>query len=316
MRMSSVFGLLLLLPFVAGNSHLGKSERPSNGSSIRDGVGISRFYRDGEFQRITTWPGFCARETFVDWGEIDVTLREVWLQRENRKLQLIYEGGILSDCFDEKITDRGSDDDSAEECRVKMPPQEERKGEGAGAESPSADSSAFGGIGDWFASADDLRRRCSRIRTRVRNQVLARRKISRAKRGIQDLLFAPGTKWCGPTQLASSYNELGAFDQLDRCCRRHDYCRRSIPPMTQRYAFYNYMPFTLSHCECDQSFRTCLKMAGTSSANFVGKLFFNVVQTKCFVLKPQKACLRRSRWGNCEQHEYRKQARLRSNMPY
>ncbi|XP_012255334.2 uncharacterized protein LOC105685636 isoform X5 [Athalia rosae] len=241
MRMSSVFGLLLLLPFVAGNSHLGKSERPSNGSSIRDGVGISRFYRDGEFQRITTWPGFCARETFVDWGEIDVTLREVWLQRENRKLQLIYEGGILSDCFDEKITDRGSDDDSAEECRVKMPPQEERKGEGAGAESPSADSSAFGGIGDWFASADDLRRRCSRIRTRVRNQVLARRKIS---------------------------------------------------------------------------FRTCLKMAGTSSANFVGKLFFNVVQTKCFVLKPQKACLRRSRWGNCEQHEYRKQARLRSNMPY
>ncbi|XP_048507707.1 group 3 secretory phospholipase A2 isoform X3 [Athalia rosae] len=263
--------------------------------------------------------------------EIDVTLREVWLQRENRKLQLIYEGGILSDCFDEKITDRGSDDDSAEECRVKMPPQEERKGEGAGAESPSADSSAFGGIGDWFASADDLRRRCSRIRTRVRNQVLARRKISacgwnesrrrprrsRSGRRRRDLLLIPGTQWCGRGHRATKYTNLGGFGVADACCRRHDTtCPFFIPAFQSKYELFNWGVSTIMHCACDERFRTCLKMAGTSSANFVGKLFFNVVQTKCFVLKPQKACLRRSRWGNCEQHEYRKQARLRSNMPY
>ncbi|KAK6626216.1 hypothetical protein RUM43_006523 [Polyplax serrata] len=29
-------------------------------------------------------------------------------------------------------------------------------------------------------------------------------------------------------------------------------------------------------------------MAKTGTANFVGKLFFNVVQTKCFVLKPKE----------------------------
>jgi hypothetical protein len=31
-------------------------------------------------------------------------------------------------------------------------------------------------------------------------------------------------------------------------------------------------------------FRTCLKMTDTTDANMVGKLFFNIVQIKCFVL--------------------------------
>jgi hypothetical protein len=63
-------------------------------------------------------------------------------------------------------------------------------------------------------------------------------------------------------------------------------------------------------------FRTCLKMAGTGPANLIGKLFFNIVQTKCFVLKPQKLCVKRSWWGKCLKYEYRKQAHLRDNIPY
>ncbi|XP_049951981.1 uncharacterized protein LOC126461788 isoform X2 [Schistocerca serialis cubense] len=63
-------------------------------------------------------------------------------------------------------------------------------------------------------------------------------------------------------------------------------------------------------------FRTCLKMAGTGAANLVGKLFFNIVQTKCFVLKPKKVCTRFSWWGKCEKYAYRKQAHLRNNVSY
>ena len=57
-------------------------------------------------------------------------------------------------------------------------------------------------------------------------------------------------------------------------------------------------------------------MAKTGTANFVGKLFFNVVQTKCFVLKPKQVCLKYSWWGKCEKTEYRKQAHLKDNIPY
>jgi hypothetical protein len=67
-------------------------------------------------------------------------------------------------------------------------------------------------------------------------------------------------------------------------------------------------------CVC--RFRTCLKMADTGPANLIGKLFFNIVQTKCFVLKPEKLCVKRSWWGKCLKHAYRKQAYLRDNVPY
>lgn len=66
------------------------------------------------------------------------------------------------------------------------------------------------------------------------------------------MVIAPGTKWCGPHRTAGSYKELGGLENVDRCCRRHDHCCRSIPPFSERYNFWNYMPFTLSHCGCDQ----------------------------------------------------------------
>lgn len=55
----------------------------------------------------------------------------------------------------------------------------------------------------------------------------------------------------------------------------------------------------------DFRFRSCLKMADTGSANLVGKLFFNIVQTKCFVLKPQKTCKEKTWWGKCKLKKYR-----------
>lgn len=63
-------------------------------------------------------------------------------------------------------------------------------------------------------------------------------------------------------------------------------------------------------------FRTCLKMADSSSATMVGKLFFNIVQSKCFVLKPEKTCTKRSWWGKCEKMVKRKRAHLRDNRKF
>lgn len=57
-------------------------------------------------------------------------------------------------------------------------------------------------------------------------------------------------------------------------------------------------------------------MAGSPDANMVGKVFFNVLQTKCFVLKPEKVCKRRSWWGQCEKKGIRKRAHVRDNRRF
>lgn len=57
-------------------------------------------------------------------------------------------------------------------------------------------------------------------------------------------------------------------------------------------------------------------MADSSDATMVGKLFFNIVQTKCFVLKPEKYCKSHSWWGACEVEGVRKRAHLRNNKKF
>lgn len=57
-------------------------------------------------------------------------------------------------------------------------------------------------------------------------------------------------------------------------------------------------------------------MADTADATMVGKLFFNIVQTKCFVLKPEHYCKRYSKSGDCEEETVRKRAYLRNNKKF
>uniref|UniRef100_A0A182P023 phospholipase A2 n=1 Tax=Anopheles epiroticus TaxID=199890 RepID=A0A182P023_9DIPT len=63
-------------------------------------------------------------------------------------------------------------------------------------------------------------------------------------------------------------------------------------------------------------FRTCLKLADSKDANLVGKLFFNVMQMKCFVFKPETVCTKKSWWGTCERKGRRKRAVLRHNRKF
>ncbi|XP_061384987.1 uncharacterized protein LOC116776981 isoform X4 [Danaus plexippus] len=138
----------------------------------------------------------------------------------------------------------------------------------------------------------------------------------RSRRSIRENFIMPGTKWCGAGQLAESYNDLGSDRDEDRCCRSHDNCRANIGPFKRKFGLFNFRPYTISHCRCDRRFRACLKLADTSVSNMVGKLFFNIVQTKCFILKPMKVCTERSWWGKCLRHGSMKQAFLRDNLPY
>ncbi|XP_068625970.1 uncharacterized protein [Battus philenor] len=139
----------------------------------------------------------------------------------------------------------------------------------------------------------------------------------RKKRDAMEILRVPGTKWCGKGFSATHYSQLGGYTRTDRCCRVHDLrCPFWIGGMEKKFGLYNWRVNTLMHCRCDERFRACLKLADTSVSNMVGKLFFNVVQTKCFILKPVKMCTQRSWWGKCLRKGYMKQAFLRDNLPY
>lgn len=134
---------------------------------------------------------------------------------------------------------------------------------------------------------------------------------------FNDLLIVPGTKWCGKGWTAQKYNHLGGFGSADKCCRVHDLtCPFWINSMEKKYGLFNWRLNTLMHCSCDKRFRSCLKMADTDAANFVGKLFFNMIQSKCFILKPESVCVQKTWWGECTKYEYTKTAILKDNQPY
>ncbi|XP_050295848.1 uncharacterized protein LOC126735783 [Anthonomus grandis grandis] len=153
--------------------------------------------------------------------------------------------------------------------------------------------------------------------TRISERQSDRALFDRSKRDLSDIFRVPGTKWCGKGYSADKYTRLGGFSKTDKCCRKHDLsCPFWIGSFETKYGLVNWRMNTLMHCSCDERFRACLKRVGTSDANLVGNLFFNVVQTKCFVLKPKKKCVRGSWWGNCEKHKMIKQAVLRDNRSF
>ncbi|CAG5087322.1 Similar to Pla2g3: Group 3 secretory phospholipase A2 (Mus musculus) [Cotesia congregata] len=392
---------LLLLQLVSGFNSQRSMYSTINSTSSHGNFMITRILPDGQVQKTVKWNGICGKETIVSWGDINVTLREIGANQ--KKLQLIYEGDSLTDCVDDRPIDQDicydSDDDDDSVWTGDIQEKFQILDQ---VEAPREIK--------WIESHDNLHRRCHLIKSQTRNLALRQHLKHRiVERSLQQMVIAPGTKWCGPHRTASSYKELGGLNSVDRCCRRHDHCYRAIPPFSERYNFWNYMPFTLSHCGCDQRqgenitkiikrlrrhgrrkrrnrrelflmpgtqwcgrgnratkytnlggfgkadaccrrhdtacpfyipafetryglfnwgistlmhctcderFRTCLKMARTSAANFIGRIFFNVVQTKCFILKPQKVCEKSSWWGKCEKYQYRKQAHLRNNISY
>lgn len=138
-------------------------------------------------------------------------------------------------------------------------------------------------------------------------------KMSRAKRSM---FIYPGTNWCGKGSMATNYYDLGLNIDTDKCCRAHDFCTVTIEGLSSNYNYFNYRLHTLSHCECDDQFHTCLKTSGDEVSEMVGKLFFNVIANKCFILGKTKVCTKRSWWGRCISYKKQSQAELRDPLGY
>ncbi|XP_030759647.1 uncharacterized protein LOC115885038 [Sitophilus oryzae] len=103
-----------------------------------------------------------------------------------------------------------------------------------------------------------------------------------ANANLQNIFSFPGTKWCGPGDTAKSNRELGVFFQEDECCREHDSCSRYIDTGVCRGGVCNDSPYTRSHCECDNKFKTCLQNLRSPVGNLIGEIFFNVIGMTCF----------------------------------
>ncbi|KAK3083102.1 hypothetical protein FSP39_014024 [Pinctada imbricata] len=132
-----------------------------------------------------------------------------------------------------------------------------------------------------------------------------KRRSTRNKRSVwSSFLMFPGTKWCGRGQTAKHYNDIGTDNELDECCREHDLCPVLVHPFSFKYHYFNYRFHAVLHCKCDEEFRNCLKQSLSKNANLVGRIYFNIMGSKCLVLRESDVCHRYSWWGTCL--EYRK----------
>ncbi|XP_022074344.1 group 3 secretory phospholipase A2 isoform X2 [Acanthochromis polyacanthus] len=118
----------------------------------------------------------------------------------------------------------------------------------------------------------------------------------RVKRGF----IVPGTLWCGSGNKAPSYADLGVFSDTDSCCREHDQCKHTILSFHSQFGVFNTNIFTMSHCDCDNKFRSCLKEANDSIAHMVGYTFFNLLKMHCFEFSHRLQCTQRNWFGMCK----------------
>jgi secretory phospholipase A2 len=62
--------------------------------------------------------------------------------------------------------------------------------------------------------------------------------------GAFDFIY-PGTRWCGPGDVAAHYHDLGFHTDVDACCRAHDHCFDIIPSQSCKHGLCNNSPFTM-----------------------------------------------------------------------
>ncbi|XP_045172387.2 uncharacterized protein LOC123534282 [Mercenaria mercenaria] len=145
---------------------------------------------------------------------------------------------------------------------------------------------------------------------------LKRKRAKRAAFDFSSVLIFPGTKWCGKGDLAQCYDDLGDDHELDACCRDHDCCPFMIPPFSNKYGIFNYRFHSLIHCDCDQRFRGCLRQSVSSMANMIGKIYFNILGSKCFDFQETEVCAERSWWGRCQRYENQTIAAVKSQVSF
>jgi len=134
---------------------------------------------------------------------------------------------------------------------------------------------------------------------RACEQAQKRKASAISKRKVFPEMVYPGTKWCGPGDDAEDYTDLGSLINTDKCCRAHDNCPEDILPFQTKYHYFNYRPWTVTHCTCDENLFNCLKDVGfeipeeATDSNRIGDVFFREVNPPCFRLQHNKYCVKR-----------------------
>ncbi|XP_048467560.1 group 3 secretory phospholipase A2 [Rhincodon typus] len=135
------------------------------------------------------------------------------------------------------------------------------------------------------------------------------------RRSRRALIF-PGTLWCGVGESAENYTDLGIFHQTDSCCREHDHCNHTLSAFEYNYGVWNFRLHTVSHCNCDETFRRCLLNANDTISTMVGFSYFSMLHVPCFDLKPVERCVKKSQWNHCNITEQVLQAVFHSQPKY
>lgn len=84
-----------------------------------------------------------------------------------------------------------------------------------------------------------------------------------------------GTKWCGPGNTASNYDDLGKHKEVDMCCRDHDHCD-NIAAGETKHNLTNRDYFTVLDCDCDHQFHQCLRKIDSKESNRIGRMYFTL----------------------------------------
>ncbi|KAJ8712766.1 hypothetical protein PYW08_008070 [Mythimna loreyi] len=122
-----------------------------------------------------------------------------------------------------------------------------------------------------------------------------------------NLLMFPGTKWCGPGNIAKYDDDLGIATEADACCREHDKCPDLIEGYKSSYGLTNPAFYTRLNCSCDDKFYSCLRASRTATAQYIGAIYFNTLKTQCFKEDyPVTGCIRSGGWlyMKCLEYSY------------
>ncbi|CAN8013419.1 unnamed protein product, partial [Ixodes persulcatus] len=107
-------------------------------------------------------------------------------------------------------------------------------------------------------------------------------------------IMFPGTKWCGDGDIAKNYDDLGRESATDMCCRDHDHAADRIASFETKHGVTNVMNYTMTNCQDDCKLYNCLQKVNRPTSNAVGRIFFDILGTKCFAYGYPDKCVSRN----------------------
>lgn len=109
---------------------------------------------------------------------------------------------------------------------------------------------------------------------------------------FHSLVIVPGTKWCGPGDIAKEYDDLGSARSTDMCCRDHDHSLDNIPAFGKKHGLTNVLFYTMTNCADDHKFFNCLLNDSSPLSVVVGIGYFDVLKTRCFEFGYHTKCIK------------------------